>query len=102
MTWFNIIKEEVALYMGIDCEPGIIRPDDVLRVLLTGINIPGINIEDEPESKFFGAWKWKWLVDRDTYKRHESDIKERIEELHNVGMLRGAEWGLVGDEESGV
>jgi hypothetical protein len=102
MSWFNIVKDEVTLYIGIDCKPGPIRPDAVLKVLIAGINITGLNIEDEPESKWFGAWKWTWLIERRDYKQHKVEINRRLKELYDSGHIRGAEWGILEDEETGV
>lgn len=102
MTWFNIVKEEVTLYIGIDCEPGPIRPDDILETLMAGINIAGVNLNAEPTAKWFGAWKWTWLVEREDYKKHEAEIKSRLNQLFNNGYIRGAEWGILEDDETGV
>lgn len=102
MSWFNIVKEEVTLYIGIDCKPGPIRPDKILEVLMAGIDIVGLNVNDEPISTWFGAWKWHWLIERSDFKQHESEIGRRIKELYNDGYIRGAEWGILEDDETGV
>jgi hypothetical protein len=85
----------------IDCEPGPIRPDNVLKMI---IKDTFINFEDfEIQSKLFGNWTWNLdnklkviineknisiMTTHSLYKKYYDDIKNKIILLYDSGMIR--------------
>jgi hypothetical protein len=85
-----------TLEIGIDCEPGSIRPEAYISSVVKPLNIKEI---PETSSRFFGAWIWHFKVDEDKYEEVKEEIRNIIRGLNSSGMIRGAQWGILEDDD---
>ena len=92
MTWFDLVKEEINVYVGIDSPPGQSRPDEYIGYVMEGL-VPEAEI-GETVSRFFGAWIWHFTVEESAWEKHRPIIKERMVSLvEGPENVRGGKWG---------
>ena len=73
----------------LDCAPGTLRPGDLIGVVIKDLGLP----EREPQSMFFGNWKWNYSdVPEDTWQRARPELKARITALYDAGVIRYGSW----------
>lgn len=90
----NEIKEKVKKRLeqkfSIGCAPGSTRPNDYLKEVLEGTDIP---IRGEV-GRCFGDWDWDYSdINPKVWKKALPTIKERLKKLYDKGSIRFAEWG---------
>ncbi len=74
----------------LDCQPGYIRPGDLLPKVLEGT---GIVLPAMPNSMAFGNWLWDIPEDQvKLYLKHRELIKSRFQALYNTGQIRYGSW----------
>jgi len=96
----NLIKKgKIKVSIGIDCPPGEPRPDTVFGHVMPEL-ISSITGKEKRESSFFGAWIWELTVDEDEWDRAKPEIKKTMDNLVARGIIRGAQWSKLGDEEN--
>ena len=73
----------------LDCEPGALRPGDLLPGVIKGTGLP----IREPVSKFFGNWVWDYSdIPVKKWTKAQPVVKERITALFGDGMIRYGSW----------
>lgn len=79
------------IYVEIDCPPGKMRPDDILKMVLKNLEI---TIDDFiVDSKSFGSWTFKLNEEKnEIYKLSIDIIKERIINFYRNGLIRYASY----------
>ncbi len=75
----------------IDCAPGSMRPDDILKLVLDNTDLTSSDFTIT--SKFFG--EWTFVLDEsknDIYNTHKHDIGETMKNMNHNGLIRYGEW----------
>lgn len=92
-------------YLVIDCAPGPLRPDAILKMVLTD-DVPDFEEEDAllyndsiSETDFtlisanFGEWKYAVYKDKELlFELHLPKIVDHLKNLYKCGQIRYAEW----------
>lgn len=76
--------------IDLDCEPGAIRPKDLIDQVIEGLGI-------EPLSRdvltFFGRATWEFDVPREEWVESiQPTLKARITALYEIGAIRYGSW----------
>lgn len=101
----NEIPISETYYLVIDCVPGALRPDAVLKMVLTD-DVPDFEEEDAllyndtiSETDFtlisanFGEWKYAVYKDKELlFELHLPKIADRLANLYRSSLIRYAEW----------
>lgn len=75
----------------LDCEPGGIRPGDLLPGVIEGLGLT-LNAK-KPNMTMFGEWTWVIPEDQEEqYKKVQATVKERVEALYHAGQIRYGSW----------
>lgn len=77
--------------LTLDCPPGERRPNDVLKMIINGMEL----CEDDFTviSKSFGEWVFRISPEKNSYYKSQlNKITEKIKQLYKSGYLRYAEW----------
>jgi hypothetical protein len=78
-------SQEIVL----DCEPGIVRPGDLLPGILEGTGIEPV----EASSKLFGAWTFNFdHVEKSVWETNKQTFEKRIKQIFDQGLIRYASW----------
>jgi hypothetical protein len=68
----------------------MVRPDDLIRGVLGGLDIEPIEWEVQP---FFGNSCYTFDIPRDVWEReYQPTIRQRITALYNTGVIRYGSW----------
>lgn len=75
----------------LDCPPGKIRPNDVLKIIIDGLDL--IEEDFKVISKSFGAWTFEISPEKNLYYASQlSKIINRVKNAYSSGLIRYAEW----------
>jgi hypothetical protein len=93
----SVIKRRLERVMSdnietidLDCPPGGIRPGNLIKGVLEGLDIEPITYDVTP---FFGNAEYAFRVPKDEWvAKYQSTIKERITALYNSGVIRYGSW----------
>lgn len=73
----------------LDCPPGWPRPGDLYPEVIAGTGL----VEKDPDSAFFGNWKWMHSdVDPARWLEIREITKPRIKRLYEDGKIRYGSW----------
>ena len=93
-------------YLIIDCAPGLLRPDNVLKTVLLDDNVDdlteedslmyddGISVDDFTlVSSYFGEWKYAVYKDKEQlFELNIPKISDLLMNLYRSNLIRYAEW----------
>ena len=75
----------------LDCAPGSMRPDDVLKLVLDNTELTSDDFVIT--SKLFGSWTFELNENKnEIYLKHKSAIGETIKKMFEHGFIRYGEW----------
>jgi len=81
------MKEDQSIQL--DCAPGLPRPGDLIEGVIKDTGLP----KRETVLRFFGEWTWDYNdIPEDEWKKIQPILKERIIELHKLGVIRYGSW----------
>jgi hypothetical protein len=76
--------------IDLDTPPGGIRPGNLIRGVLEGLNIEPVTYDVTP---FFGNATYEFNIDHDKWvSDYQPTIKQRITTLYNSGVVRYGSW----------
>lgn len=95
-------------FLIIDCDPGPIRPDNILKMILQDINKDDLDFEEEDALMFddglnendfvlisssFGEWKFGVYKDKEQiFEANLPKMVDLLTNLYNSRQIRFAEW----------
>lgn len=75
----------------IDCPPGCVRPDDILRDVLKGLSISFNDFKQT--STCFGNWVFQLVEGKeDEFLKNQPILGRRLEKAYHDGRIRYASW----------
>jgi|EP00966_Prymnesium_polylepis_P164854 hypothetical protein len=78
-------SQEIVL----DCEPGVVRPGDLIPGFLEGTGIEPV----EASSKLFGSCTFKFdHIDKSVWETNQKTFEERIKLIFDQGLIRYGSW----------
>ncbi len=75
----------------IDCPPGSIRPDDILKLVLNATELTSTDFK--VTTKMFGEWTFVLDESKNSiYETHKDDIGTIMRKMNSEGYIRYGEW----------
>ena len=87
--YFPVDAGLITWELGIDCEPGPVRPGDFVNDVLKDLGLPDKDYQDETTSRFFGAWLWEFETTPQFFEAVKPQLLKRLKVLYENGTIRG-------------